>query len=250
MKIFLDTKLAKIFPSKAFNELDKRTSCLVKNDINVNIFELNKDFQRLGDIFIKKNKKQKFNRKMFMFAEKMEQLSCFDICGAVLKFLIDINKENLDFLERIAKKRISISEQKFDVFGILSANRALAKIYSKSNKRGCDRHIESLITSKNILTSVIENYDSASQKFGIHKLALKTKDNYEIQLSSILMEKAKLELENSPRAALQDLEHAYDLVSKYGEGTMTERIQGLMRCAKYNIRRQEMYNELKDFDKF
>ena len=242
MNVFLNPTIAKIFPKKALYELEQRTTQGIKSGNYIDVDSFVKNLTEISDIYAYKNKQEIFNEKAFSFAERVAQLSRIDISSAIFKLLLKINEKNLSFIEKITKKRLEIAEKNNDFAGILSGNRILAKIYSKTDKCGNQEHMDVLLKVRKSIENIICNYDVASEKFNINPWKLQTLDNYEFQLGSILMEIAKLELKDSPSLALVNLNRAYDTISKYGEGTMTYRINGLKKRAQYYLKQLKNNN--------
>lgn len=213
--------------STSYKLYEKFTSG-IKKDISANRPINYKSFScRLNDVskaFEQQNNKADFNRIMSRFAEFLVSKDNKSLAGIVYSLLIKLNQNNPKILEELATKALKIAKQQHDPVHTMARANDLKRIY-KITQPESDKHIKILYDIKRSLTDICTNYDKAKSRYKSVRAKLKPVEQYEIMLGSIKLEIGKALLNKDKKLAIEELQSAYEIFSRYKHSDKLEIIE-------------------------
>ena len=218
-------------PKRKFTKLEKRLVSDVLSNKQIDVISFQDSLKELGDMFIRKDKKEVFNEKTVSLAQKMQDYMRFDMSNTIVKMLMRFNAENPEMMEKLIRMRLNLSERRGHLLGVLDGNYQLGKLYNKI-KRGSPEHLEALLNTKNILKTILANYNNAYETLNISNKFLSTYESCEFKLCSTRISLAYFFHKTDPKRALHELEEAEKTMAKYGPGKITDQIELLKNKIK------------------
>lgn len=200
---------------------------LKKADIDENSRTFSYLIHEIGDVYVKQNQVDTFNRKSQRLAEQLVGLGNGSFAGIIYSFLIKLNKNNPKIVEELATNGLAIAKRFKDPVHIMARAENLRQIY-QIKAPDSDKYLQILYTEKRALSDICKDYDSAKKRFKTLKTEMKPIENYEQMLTSVKIELGKALINKDPNNARYELESAREIISKYGKGKYTENIKILL----------------------
>lgn len=212
---------------KVFKSLSKNVRSTVKHGYEVDKNAFAQSIRVVGDSFEYQGQKHIMNYKGAQLAEKLVYNQQLDLASIIYGVLIKNNEHNPVLLEEFAKRGLALARKTNDPIHIMARLDDLNHLYRKT-EYGSKKHFKILSEEKNVLLEIVKHYDKAVQRYNTISRPPLTKNHYEFMLCGIRMEIAKIIMEKNPFIAITELEAAQNLMRKYGNGTLTKRIEMLL----------------------
>lgn len=225
-KLFFDENTIKN-SKNAFDIFEKKVTKIVanKDDVETNSFsgELNCFLNKYTD----SNEINKMNKNFVKLAEKLINFGKDNLAGMIYSFLIKANSNNPDLVERFAINGLAIAKRFNDPVHIMARCENLRRIYSVSEPQS-EKMLKVLYEEKRALNDISKNYQGAQNRFQSVTSEMKPLENYQIMLSAIKIQIAKIIKKSKPDEAIKELKEAKELLGKDKNGELIQEVEKLL----------------------
>ncbi len=181
----------------------------------------------IGAIFEQRNQIQPLNRLYSNLAEFLVSCGESSLAGITYSFLIKLNKNNAQLIEKFATKALAIAKRQHDPVHIMARANDLNKIY-RITEPGSDKHIKILYEIKRALAGICKNYESTQKRYMSVSTKMKPRKQYEIMLANIKTEIGELLRFKDPKLAEEELLSAREIFTKLGYTDKIKQINKLL----------------------
>ena len=212
---------------KIFKQLSKNVNKSIKTGEEIDTKTFATTVRFIGDSFEYQGQKYLMNSNGGNFAESLVSQNRFDLASILYGILIKSNSNNPALLEHFAQRGLAAAKKSKDPIHIMARADDLNKLY-RMTEYGSKKHLKALSEEKCALLDIVKNYRKAVQNYKTITRKPLSLDHYEFMLCGIRMEIAKITMDSNPFIAINELEAAQKLIRKYGDGTLTRRIEMLL----------------------
>lgn len=214
MKIKFNPNQIKRSPAAAFDVFKSKITRNLNNKEEIPQKAFYAELGTIGDAFVAQNNLQTMNNKSNQFAEFLVSKGCNNLAGIVYSFLIKINKNNPEEVEKLATKALAIAKRHHDPVHIMARANDLRNIYKKTEP-GSDRLLKILYTEKRALVDICNNYNGSKNRFHTGETEMKPVEKYEILLGMVKLDIAQIIKKQNRTEALTEITEAYELLKKH-----------------------------------
>lgn len=228
MKVKFDPSQINKKPQVSFDIFAQKITKSVKKKEEIDLSAFSNELNVLGDVFEKQNNKYVMNKSSKKLAESLVGLGENNLAGIIYSFLIKFNQGNTELVKDLATNALAIAKRFKDPIHTMARARDLANIY-KYTENGSSNHIKALYEEKRALQDIVNNYNTINKRHKTVKTEIKPRENYDKLLCSVLIEIAQTTYKSNPKQALEELNLAKQIISKYESGNITEQIDKLLK---------------------
>ena len=231
--VSLNPILAEENTMKAFQLFKQNVHNAIQQGKDIDYRSFYNSLISFGDRFELQEQRHIMNCSIANFAENLASQKQYDLASIIYGILIKSNWNNSYLLEQFGLKGLAIAKKLNDPIHIMARADNLNQLY-RATEYGSKKHLQALVEEEKALKTIVSNYDLARKNYKTIFREPLPFEHYEFMLCGIKMEIAKINIDSNPLLAINKLEEAQDIISKYGYGTITQRIQALLDKA-YSI---------------
>ena len=225
-KLFFDEKEIKN-SKNAFDLFEKKVTKIVSNNNDVDANSFSGELKCFLNKYTDSNETNKMNNKFVAFAERLVSLGKDSLAGIIYSFLIKANSNNPALVERFAINGLAIAKRFNDPVHIMARCENLRRIYSVSEPQS-EKMLKVLYEEKRALNDISKNYQGAQNRFQSVTSEMKPLENYQIMLSAIKIQIAKIIKKSKPDEAIKELKEAKELLGKDKNGELIQEVEKLL----------------------
>ncbi len=234
MKLIFDPKQIQKNPVKAFDVFRNQITRNINSSKTLNQKSFYAELGEIGDAFVAKNRLQEMNKKSNGLAEFLVSKGYNNLAGTVYSFLIKLNANNPEEVEKLATKGLAIAKRYNDPVHIMARANDLRKIYSQTDPNS-EKLLKILYIEKRALVSICKNYESSKNRYKTMEREMKPLENYEILLGKVKLQIAQFLKDKNKPQALDELTGAIEILNKY-------EMKNLLESAEKVLTEMNSYN--------
>ena len=225
-KLFFDEKEIKN-SKNAFDVFEKEVTKIVSNKGDVDANSFSGGLKCFLSKYTDSNEINKMNKNFVKFAENLVSLGKDSLAGIIYSFLIKANINNPELVERFAINGLAIAKRFNDPVHIMARCENLRRIYSVSEPQS-EKMLKVLYEEKRALNDISKNYQKVQNRFQTVTSEMKPLENYQIMLSAIKVQIAKIIKKSKPNEAIRELKEAKELLGKDKNGELIQEVEKLL----------------------
>lgn len=225
-KLFFDEKEIKN-SKNAFDIFEKKVTKIVTNKGDVNSSSFAGELKCFLNKYTDSNEINKMNKNFVKLAEKLVSFGKGSLAGSIYSFLIKANSNNPELVERFAINGLAIAKRFNDPVHIMARCENLRRIYSVTEPQS-EKLLKVLYKEKRALNDISKNYQGAQNRFKSVKSEMKPVEHYQVMLSAIKIQIAKIIKKSKPDEAIKELTEAKELLGKNKNGELLQEVDKLL----------------------